>query len=262
MIDPFAQLGFSKDDLIKLAKWEMPFGKYQHTRLIDLPEEYLFWFNKRSFPNGELGWLMALCLELKIEGLDSLIKPLKTTGGNKDQQKKVISSDIEVRALLNEEVQLFSQLVLSAYSSLEGFPSPKQQPGYYDLLSDLGIFSKNLSVRFLGAFSRNRELLGGVIYVGDMKEYGSGGIAPQIENASAIRFLVVNEDAQGMGIGEILTRACIKLAIEKQHSQVILHTIKVMEAAWGLYNSMGFKRSEDLDFFENGLQVYGFRLRL
>lgn len=87
MTDPLLQLGFTQDDLIKLAKWEMPFGKYQHTKLIDLPEEYLFWFNKRSFPNGELGRLMALCLELKIEGLDTLIKPLKAIKEDGKQTK-------------------------------------------------------------------------------------------------------------------------------------------------------------------------------
>ena len=46
--------------------------------LIDLPEEYLLWFAKKGFPQGQLGELMALCLELKIEGLDKLIKPLKS----------------------------------------------------------------------------------------------------------------------------------------------------------------------------------------
>lgn len=71
-------LGFSQEHLIKLARWQMPFGKYQGRALIDLPEEYLFWFEKQGFPDGELGNLMKFCLDLKIEGLDSLIKPLKT----------------------------------------------------------------------------------------------------------------------------------------------------------------------------------------
>lgn len=73
------ELGITHEHLLKLAKWEMPFGNYAGRPLIDLPEEYLFWFSKNEFPNGELGELMKLCLELKIEGLDSLIKPLKQT---------------------------------------------------------------------------------------------------------------------------------------------------------------------------------------
>jgi len=70
-------IGFSPEHLLKLARWEMPFGKYKGRALIDLPEEYLFWFQKKEFPAGELGELLKLCLELKIEGLDSLVRPLK-----------------------------------------------------------------------------------------------------------------------------------------------------------------------------------------
>lgn len=80
--DPFEGIGFTKADLQKLASWTMPFGKYVGKVLIDLPEEYLFWFQKKGFPNGELGTLMQLCLELKIEGLDLLIKPLKQKNGS------------------------------------------------------------------------------------------------------------------------------------------------------------------------------------
>ena len=68
---------FEKQDLIKLAKLKMPFGKYQGRLLIDLPEPYLIWFSKQGFPDGELGQLLALALEIKINGLESLIEPLK-----------------------------------------------------------------------------------------------------------------------------------------------------------------------------------------
>jgi len=73
----FSNLGFSKTDLLKLANWKMPFGKYTGWALIDLPEAYLFWFQKKGFPDGELGELLKFCLDLKIEGLDGLIKKLR-----------------------------------------------------------------------------------------------------------------------------------------------------------------------------------------
>lgn len=69
---------FEKQHLLKIARETMPFGKYQGSLLIDLPEEYLLWFAKKGFPKGELGVLMALALEIKIEGLESIIAPLKT----------------------------------------------------------------------------------------------------------------------------------------------------------------------------------------
>ena len=64
-------------NLLKLARTSMPFGKYQGRIIIDLPEDYLLWFAKKEFPKGELGQLMQLALELKTNGLEYLIKPLK-----------------------------------------------------------------------------------------------------------------------------------------------------------------------------------------
>ncbi len=71
---------FVQEDLLKLARMPMPFGKYKGRVLIDLPEEYLLWFSrKEEWPKGELGRLMQLALEIRINGLESLIKPLKKT---------------------------------------------------------------------------------------------------------------------------------------------------------------------------------------
>lgn len=55
----------------------MPFGKYQGRVLLDLPEEYLLWFAKKGFPKGELGLLMELMLEIQINGLESVLQPLR-----------------------------------------------------------------------------------------------------------------------------------------------------------------------------------------
>lgn len=69
---------FEKQDLVKLATMRMPFGKYQGRVLIDLPEPYLLWFAKEGFPAGELGRLLELALDIKVNGLAHLITPLKT----------------------------------------------------------------------------------------------------------------------------------------------------------------------------------------
>lgn len=57
-----------------LAKAIMPFGKYKDKLLIDLPEYYLVWYRQKGFPKGKLGEQLALVLELKINGLEYLIK--------------------------------------------------------------------------------------------------------------------------------------------------------------------------------------------
>ena len=77
-INPIFDEDKLKEQFKKLATWEMPFGKYSGRVLIDLPEAYLYWFEKKGWPSGELGELLALALELKISGTAGLIKHLKT----------------------------------------------------------------------------------------------------------------------------------------------------------------------------------------
>jgi hypothetical protein len=58
------------------------------------------------------------------------------------------------------------------------------------------------------------------------------------------------------------TSACIERARERERAQVILHATRAMKVAWRLYEKLGFRRSEDLDFMQAAMPVYGFRLRL
>ncbi len=63
--------------LLKLAKMRMPFGKYKERLLIDLPERYVVWFSQKGFPAGELGDMLRMVYEIKINGLEYLFKPLR-----------------------------------------------------------------------------------------------------------------------------------------------------------------------------------------
>lgn len=68
---------FDKSDLIRLITFTMPYGKYQGRVLIDIPEEYLLWLNQKGMPSGQLGHLLSLALELKINGLEGILEPLR-----------------------------------------------------------------------------------------------------------------------------------------------------------------------------------------
>lgn len=63
--------------LMELVSMQMPFGKYKGTVLCNLPVSYLEWFQKEGFPKGKLGMLLATMYEIKINGLEDLLRPLK-----------------------------------------------------------------------------------------------------------------------------------------------------------------------------------------
>jgi uncharacterized protein (DUF3820 family) len=63
--------------LTALVTMKMPFGKYKDTLLCNLPVSYLEWFHREGWPRGKLGMLLATIYEIKINGLEKLLEPLK-----------------------------------------------------------------------------------------------------------------------------------------------------------------------------------------
>lgn len=160
------------------------------------------------------------------------------------------------------ELKQFGMLLVNVYSSLPDFPTPQQQPAYYQMLANIASFADKPSTRVLVCLNKDKELVGGLVYFGDMSQYGSGGTATTIPNASGIRLLAVDPKFRGSGAGKALTLTCIELARQQGHSQVLLHTTKAMQQAWSMYEKLGFCRYNELDFLQQELAVYGFRLQL
>ncbi len=63
--------------LIDLVKVRMPFGKHKGKLLCDIPMKYLEWFKRKGFPTGKLGMQLQTMYEIKLNGLEYLLKPLK-----------------------------------------------------------------------------------------------------------------------------------------------------------------------------------------
>ncbi len=61
-------------DLVSIA---MPYGKYKGRLICNLPEYYLVWYENNGFPAGKIGILLATMYEIKLNGLEYLLKPIK-----------------------------------------------------------------------------------------------------------------------------------------------------------------------------------------
>ena len=69
---------FDPAKLVKLAHAKMPFGKYEGRYLSDLPEAYLVWFKQKGFPKGDLGLMLMEVHEIKLNGLEPLLRKIRT----------------------------------------------------------------------------------------------------------------------------------------------------------------------------------------
>lgn len=66
-----------KQALVDLAKAKMPYGKFKGRYLVDLPEPYLVWFKQQGFPKGKLGDQLQQMLDIKINGLEPMIRTIR-----------------------------------------------------------------------------------------------------------------------------------------------------------------------------------------
>ena len=67
----------NKQFLIDLAHTKMPYGKYEGRYLIDLPEHYVVWYHNKGFPKGKLGEMLTTVYELKVNGLEYIVRNIQ-----------------------------------------------------------------------------------------------------------------------------------------------------------------------------------------
>ncbi|MFN2261033.1 MAG: DUF3820 family protein [Psychroflexus sp.] len=63
--------------LIELANAKMHFGKYKDYYLSDIPEYYLVWYQRKGFPDNKLGQQMQEVLEMKVNGLEHILRQIR-----------------------------------------------------------------------------------------------------------------------------------------------------------------------------------------
>jgi len=66
-----------KEVLLQLVSTLMPYGKYKGRKICDLPEYYLVWYQSKGFPAGNLGMLLNTMYEIRLNGLEYLLNPLR-----------------------------------------------------------------------------------------------------------------------------------------------------------------------------------------
>ncbi len=264
-------LGFSHPAMIKITKKMKAQGYLESRKDPDDRRKTFILLSKKgeeALPIFEKEWnriqevLREFVSDDFLENLTQLEQDFDNLGFEARYQKRFGQKAYTIHNAKPTGFKAIGKLMVAVYSGLEGFPKAEEQPQYYETLANIGDFTQKPEVELLAALSHDGKILGAVLYFGDMQYYGAGGTVTQEKNASGFRLLAVDPSARGLGIGRALSVACIEKARKKGHAQVIIHSTAYMKVAWKMYENLGFIRSEDLDFKQQDLQVYGFRLKL
>jgi GNAT superfamily N-acetyltransferase len=172
------------------------------------------------------------------------------------------TSALTIRPARPEEYDALGKMLVAAYAALPGMPPPDEQPDYYAMLANVGGRAAKPALTVFVAIDDVGRLLGSIDFIDDMTQYGSGGTASAVTDAAGIRLLAVDDAYRGKGVGKELTRFCIERARAIGKNRLVLHTTRVMQAAWAMYEGLGFVRFPDIDFRQGNLDVFGFHLNL
>lgn len=165
---------------------------------------------------------------------------------------------MEIRLVRPDEHEHVGELTVRAYAAINPSWAHDDLDEYASELRDVAGRVSGADV--LVAVDGEGTVLGGVTYVGDRSSPSAEFDEP---DTAGIRMLAVAPEAQGRGVGEALTRACIDRAAATGRAQIVLHSTEWMLAAHRIYERLGFRRDPALDWeISEGFWLRGFRLRL
>lgn len=163
---------------------------------------------------------------------------------------------MKIRPARPEEYARIGEITVAAYTAIEESGNPVIDD-YMDELRDVASRARDAEV--LVAVDEEDLVLGAVTLVLDAASPLAEFDEP---HAASFRMLAVATEAQGRGVGKLLTRHCVARAKESGARTVLIHSRHTMKAARRLYEKMGFTRHEEIDFDVEGVKIDGFRLDL
>ena len=161
-----------------------------------------------------------------------------------DRTQPTAGRALEIREARPEEYGVLGDITVAAYRSLDPSSDPKASSLSDDYLVALGDVA-DCAAKAVVLAAVDPEPLGCVTYVPGLGEYAEFEDA----DAAGIRMLAVAPAARSKGAGRALTQGCLERARADGFRLVVLHTMASAVSARHLYETMGFVRAPDRDWY-------------
>ncbi|MCF0057558.1 GNAT family N-acetyltransferase [Dyadobacter sp. CY356] len=133
-------------------------------------------------------------------------------------------------------------LAVKSWSQFQQQLTEENWAKLYSTLTDINTFTDLLNLANCIVCCDNDKIIGMAFLV------PSGNPTVIYDQAwSYIRFITVDPDFAGRGIGRKLTTTCTDLARQSGESVIALHTSELMNNARHIYESLGFKIVREID---------------
>ena len=127
-------------------------------------------------------------------------------------------------------------------------PSPEDWPPYYAMLENVAARAANPAFTLFVAADDNGHLLGSIDYIDDLTQYGVGSVAT-ITDAAGVRLARRRRShVRARASARRWPGSASSTRRRTGKARIILHTTRIMQTAWAMYERLGFVRFPEIDF--------------
>ncbi|CAM1374681.1 GNAT family N-acetyltransferase [Tenacibaculum xiamenense] len=141
------------------------------------------------------------------------------------------------------DLESLKQLGLKSWEQFKHELTSDNWNSLYKTINNIGVYSNLLeNSDCIICESNNQEIIGMAFLV-------PKGNPTEIYNEEwcHLRFVSVDPNYRGNGIGKKLTELCIKVALENNEQTMALHTSEIMGSARRIYEKIGFKIVKEIE---------------
>jgi ribosomal protein S18 acetylase RimI-like enzyme len=169
-----------------------------------------------------------------------------------------VADGVVIREATPDDYASIGDLTITAYAPVH---PAEHDAEYLAEMRDVAAWTVSCTV-YVAADAMTGEIVGAVRYVPG-PEAGSRFSEKEEDGEAGFRMLAVAPHVQGRGIGRALVEACIARARADGRRRLVLLTLPSMTRARALYESLGFQRAPDRDwFFSEAIDLRGWTLEL